>query len=363
MSRRTIGVGHVGVVPSSATDSRSGVDRNTGVPVLRIHFTAADVARVRVVPRTHLMWETVLSLHVLQHRDGSRVFDDWRRQVVTAVRREGLGDDLRSLCHLNPNTSYFPDFLTPTTLDDSPEQAIRRIGTTPADLVRTDLEQLLAATRSDGTLEHGWTDGTDTRDRLAALLLAYYRLALGPIEGQLHSAVAHDVASRSVDAGDLESFFGSFSPGLMRWRAPCLEVNAPDGDVHLDGRGLRLIPSSFAWLRACKPADARISPTIVYPVRRRGAVGSVTVREPDAPLRSLLGPARARVLAAASNGGTTTSIGRVLGMAPSSASEHLQALRGCSLVESRRRGRAVVHSTTPAAERLLAGNGPAPVPG
>jgi hypothetical protein len=53
----------------------------------------------------------------------------------------------------------------------------------------------------------------------------------------------------------------------VRWRAPVLEAAYPiDQDLHLDGRGLVLLPSFFCWRTPITVKDPRMTPVLVYPV-------------------------------------------------------------------------------------------------
>jgi DNA-binding transcriptional ArsR family regulator len=73
------------------------------------------------------------------------------------------------------------------------------------------------------------------------------------------------------------------------------------------------------------------------------------------PLADLLGRTRAAVLALAVGGRTTGELARELGISPATASEHTKTLRAAGLLVSERAGKAVMHSTTPLADRLIIG--------
>ncbi|MGC9544412.1 ArsR/SmtB family transcription factor [Streptomyces sp. UG1] len=103
-----------------------------------------------------------------------------------------------------------------------------------------------------------------------------------------------------------------------------LEADYPvDKDIHLDGRGLLLIPSYLA---------------------------------------RLLGHTRAAVLQALGGDCTTSELARRAGVSISSASEHAAVLRGAGLVSSTRQRNAVHHSLTPVGLALLDGS-PSHAPG
>src|ERR1700743_1909726 len=73
---------------------------------LRIHFSTEDIARPPGADEPDPLWEVLLSLHLMQNRDGAVVFDKWRQQAPTSR-------ELPRLLALPPPRGYSPDFLTP----------------------------------------------------------------------------------------------------------------------------------------------------------------------------------------------------------------------------------------------------------
>ncbi len=72
-------------------------------------------------------------------------------------------------------------------------------------------------------------------------------------------------------------------------------------------------------------------------------------------LRALLGPTRARTLAATAAGCTTTEIARWANVSTASASYHASILRNAGLIRTQRRGAAVRHTITALGAALLVG--------
>ena len=103
--------------------------------MLRIHFTEADLARVRLVTRPAPMWDTVLSIHQLQTRQGF-VFDVWRRHARQAAKSSKVRDAIRVLTTVNPRCLYFPDFLTPLPGEESVEGGVAEVVSTPQKRMR-----------------------------------------------------------------------------------------------------------------------------------------------------------------------------------------------------------------------------------
>lgn len=82
--------------------------------MLRIHFTDADLARVRVAARPDPLWEIFFSLLRFQSRRGRWSYADWHRTARAAVHGKGFAPAVRDvLLPLYPRGAYFPDFLTP----------------------------------------------------------------------------------------------------------------------------------------------------------------------------------------------------------------------------------------------------------
>jgi hypothetical protein len=70
-----------------------GVHQNT----LRVHFETEDFARTRVQHTPDPLWETLLSLHLLQGGFGQPVFGEWRSWVRQRLDRSALAADLTEL--------------------------------------------------------------------------------------------------------------------------------------------------------------------------------------------------------------------------------------------------------------------------
>lgn len=49
--------------------------------MLRIHFTAEDIARTTLAAEPDPLWEVLLSLHMLQVEDGPLAYGAWRQRM------------------------------------------------------------------------------------------------------------------------------------------------------------------------------------------------------------------------------------------------------------------------------------------
>ncbi|WP_354645200.1 hypothetical protein [Kitasatospora camelliae] len=142
--------------------------------MLRIHFTAADVARVTIArPTTPLASEAVLSVQVL--RDPPPPFRAWRRRVAPLLPPQS--SLLRSLI---PARGWIPDFLTPSRHALRGSGAFQEIRSTPRQRITEDL-----CRSAPGGNPPSWSrrlaDGDpEAMDDLVGALTSYYDLAIAP---------------------------------------------------------------------------------------------------------------------------------------------------------------------------------------
>ncbi|MEU3268502.1 ArsR/SmtB family transcription factor [Streptomyces bacillaris] len=267
--------------------------------MLRIHFTAQDLAYVRLARSPDPLWEIVCSLCRLQTDEGPIAFGPWRRAVAAQLRApggngEGTGGRravalaLRSLVPCGP---YIPDFLTPAvdggTIDL--RQGVDRVLSTPRSRLRRELtlltESARAGVRGPGAAVPGAPPPRPLRPfageplargdagalrALGGLLTAYDAGFVAPYRPWIDAAVASDVAwrSRELATGGVRALLETFRP-MARWSPPVLEVAYPvERDLHLAGRGLLLVPSYFCWRRPITLFDAALLPVLVYPVEK-----------------------------------------------------------------------------------------------
>ncbi|MEU4268245.1 winged helix-turn-helix domain-containing protein [Streptomyces sp. NPDC026092] len=324
--------------------------------MLRIHFTASDVAGVRMAARPDVLWETILSFHRLRDRRGPVVYGEWRSQT-----RPRLNGETRLLAALVPSRGYFPDFLTPPEGLQGLDEGLQAIRATPGDRLLTELA-LLGADRAGGrTVPHSLRalaeGGDEPFGRLLGALRSYHRAAIEPYWPQIRARVEADraVRGRALLDGGADELLASLPP-MFRWRAPVLEADYPVArDVHLDGRGLLLQPSYFCRGTPVVLRDPALPPVLVYPTTHCEAP---TVHEPGgSSLAKLVGNTRSAVLHAIGDGGTTSELARRAGVSLASASQHAGVLREAGLVATLRHGNAVLHTLTPLGAALLGGGG------
>jgi hypothetical protein len=159
-----------------------GVTGDVAMGVLRIHFTAEDVARTTVSDHPDPMWETVFTLHRLQTRQGRVEFSEWLTRAGRDLRSSRLGPMIQStLLPLARLGSYFPDFLTPRPGGEEIESAVDTVLATPTPRLGRELAELAGA----GHRLPAWTADLaagrgDARRRLGSALRRYFDVAVRP---------------------------------------------------------------------------------------------------------------------------------------------------------------------------------------
>jgi hypothetical protein len=326
--------------------------------VLRIHFSAGDLERTQVAERVDPLWEMVFSRLRLTEGDSGLLLQPWLRDVRRNGDRQVVRSGVRLLAVLSPLGPYFPDFLTPPEGADGLAAALDAIRATPRARLRTEFRQLAAVSPTPE-----WTrplaEGCDgALEELTDALARYHAAVIEPYSAVIDEAIETDRLHRSGAAGSVEGLLHGMWP-LMNWRPPVLEVQyAWDRDLHLNGRGLRLVPSYFCRRTPVAFADPGLPPTVVYPVHhdwtwQRQLTGG---RRQEGSLAALLGTTRSAVLAAVGAGATTTELAQRLGASPSAVSRHTAVLREAGLLTTEREGMSVLHQRTLLVSALLGRN-------
>lgn len=329
--------------------------------MLRVHFTAHDLARVRVAPGPDYLWEISNSIQTLQRQDGVREFGEWRRWA-----RPRLPDSSRLLAPLLPPRGDSPDFLTPTHGDRATLQAaVDTLVRTPRPRLHADLARVAAARRLPGWTRTLAGGDADTLRELGRAVRAYHGEALAPFWRRIHAHVDADraVRLRSLLDGGTEGLLEGLGP-RFRWRPPVLEADYPvDHQLHLDGRGLVLQPSFFCWPTPITLADGGLPPVLVYPIGHAADWTRAARHAPpdDGPLGPLLGHTRAAVLRATRTGASTVELARLLAVTHPAVSQHVKVLRAAGLVTTVRRAGRSLHVATAEGRALLRGGGHGPL--
>ena len=328
---------------------------------LRIHFTREDLARTYLADLPDPVWESVLSLHLLQARRALSVFGEWRRRAGRDLHRRRLVGQVRAeLFSVSPAFGYFPDFLTPPEGRLGLGPAAEAIIATPPARVDAELRNLTAP-RNRAYLAALAGRRPAARHRLTGTLRRYHAAAIAPYWPDITARARADrvLHARALHTHGIDGVLDALGPRI-RWRPPVLEVDYPmDRDLVLDGRGLVLLPSYFCWRYPVALADDALPPTLVYPMEHDPewlAPRAASPVDASGPTARLLGPTRAAILHATAAGATTGDLADRVGITPAGVSQHTTTLRDAGLITSHRRDRHTVHITTPLGNALLSGH-------
>ncbi|MFI6133313.1 hypothetical protein [Micromonospora sp. NPDC051141] len=338
---------------------------------MRIHFTVADVARVRMVTLGPLA-ELQLSLRKLQQPGSEILFMPWRTRAASGARL--LPPDLRDAARfLAPPSAPLVDLFTLVGAADSYAEGIDRLCQAPAGPLDREFALAPTAASARSPWITGFAHGDRTaRPRLTGALADYHALAIAPYWSRIRRLLDNERAARTavMVAQGLDAMLAGLAPTL-RWSPPVLEVSTSPrtwtpGDrtsaiteIHLRGRGVLLAPSLFTdaddlGLYTPWNDDPAL---LIYPVDLDAST-SMRLWQPaeqagDVALARLLGTTRAAALRVIADGCTTTGLARRLGITPGGASQHATVLREAGLVVSHRHRNTVRHALTSLGVELL----------
>lgn len=296
------------------------------------------------------MWETVLACQQLAQGARDKPFHGaWDRRV----RRSALlpRGALRMLHALAPPVSYFPDFLTPAEPVDDLTTGLELLRATPRRRLAHDIDRAgrrRALPDWAGNLAAG---DRDQLDELAQAMRLLHEALVAPDWTNVGADIERDRGLRTWAArtGGPNALLASLRPSLV-WDPPVLHADYPTAtDIHLNGRGLRLIPSYFCVDRPIALVDPQLPPTVVYGVSRSAEwVPKCVAANRTKSLIALLGRNRTRILAILTTmPATTGELATCLQLSPATVSEHATVLRNAGLVHSKRCGTNVLHLATP----------------
>ncbi len=317
--------------------------------MIRIHFSAGDLARVTFPAEPEPLWEATLAARALGDRAIPPVARRWRRQVAPLIR-----PSMRPLFKLISPAGQFPDFLTPEVSTPGLEPAVAMLMETPAADVRDVLEPYLPAEVEP--FMRGLLAGTaGSRRALGNAVREFHEQVLATSGMELERRYGADLAlrSRAVLQHGVDGLLSGLHPDLS-WEAPVLTsyglAPGPTFDIKLAGRGILLYPSSMT--AECLVLDVpHRRPVLVYPCADLPATDEI---DADA-LAELLGRTRAAVLRSLTATASTTQLARRTGISLASASDHTRVLRNAGLITTHRTAGTAHHSLTPTAHRLLTG--------
>jgi DNA-binding transcriptional ArsR family regulator len=324
--------------------------------VLTFHLDPDELARTRFA--CSVLHETIASLRAVADPSAHAMHLPWLREAVPRL----AGLDLALLRALVPAEGYVPDFVMPPPDSPMPDLTaeLNRVEATPADQVHEELREAFP----DGpppAVRPLADDPPAGLRLLRAQLTTYFAATLAHRWPGLRALLEADIAyrARRLAEGGTHALFADLHPGVRLRDGGRLELatryHAPTA---LDGRGLLLMPSVFAWPSIYAVTDPPWQPTLIYAAR-----GVATAWEPGPDpgpqaLARVLGRTRAQLLQALDAPRTGRALAQALHVTPSAVSQHVAALRDAGLVRTYRDGRHVMSRRTELADGLLAATTP-----
>jgi DNA-binding transcriptional ArsR family regulator len=327
--------------------------------MVELHLSTLDLTRTRFAYSP--LWETVMGYQAMLEPSRFAIHLPWLCEARELTRDLNL----EPLTLLSQTRGYMPDFMTPPPVTPLPEFAeeLRVLLATDLQTVRLEVSRAFE-NHSDlrdlpDAAQAFLNDPQASLERLAECLQTFWTLALEPHWPRLRAMLENDILirARSLALGGADELFRELNP-LIRYENGILSLDKSmcsnnDGSIHLNGRGLLLMPSAFVWPKLSTILDAPWQPTLAYAPR---GVANLWTNEPPTAGRSLellLGKGRAEVLLSLDPPSSTLEIAQRLKLVPSGVSEHLGVLRQAGLVESQRRGRFVYYRLSQTGLALL----------
>ncbi|MFI9254357.1 ArsR/SmtB family transcription factor [Streptomyces sp. NPDC053069] len=297
----------------------------------RIHFTAADIARTRLETTAGPLVEAAFASGLFGRPVGPP-YVRWSRQVAEQLPS---GSPLRSRGR---------------GVESDPEALLRLIERAEDRAARGAAHQMPLMAQMP---PHRDTTG----------LSAVWRVAVAPYWDRMLAYLEAECEARRrvVMGGGVELLLATLHPGT-KWRSQRLEIpGGPDEDVHLERRGIVLVPSVFLNHRPaqltgkhCERGEFVLA--FAAPPDARRAAGLW-----DAPddrtqsLGALVGQTRAAALRVLRTTCTTSQLADRLGISAAGASQHATVLRQTGLITTRRIRNTALHTVSPLGLALLDG--------
>ncbi|MCP2322555.1 DNA-binding transcriptional ArsR family regulator [Hamadaea flava] len=326
--------------------------------MLRIYFTSADIARVRLAPTADPLWELILSIHMLRGQPGDLLFTGWRRATASALRNAGLSPAMSLLSALTPTMGFFPDFLNPIVPGHKLEDGLERMRSTPVGVLRRDLRRMTVPQHAEPGVRDLAAGSPAALHSLTDTIRTFHQLAIAPHRRVVEAAVEHDrsIRIRTMAGGGVAAMLDGLRPMIEYSDGELRVPSHPDQEISLRGRGLLLVPAYFGIHHPMTMFEESADPVLVYPVERRFDLLPDTADDRRSGLAALIGQTRSVLLSAtADDGRSTTDLARRAGISVASASEQAAVLREAGLLTSRRDGNRMVHQVTTLGRALLRG--------
>ncbi|WP_127356110.1 ArsR/SmtB family transcription factor [Actinacidiphila soli] len=310
--------------------------------MIRIHFTAADLARVRFASRPAPLQELNAALGMMCGRHDTLLFGRWRRRLLHSLPVTVL--PLRDLVPAEEAPSFID------VISDSLKEGLDTVRASRPDWVRSEIERVYAKHTSPAPL---WLRDLHRGDAHAWQVLlraqhAAFETVLRPVWPLVQDLHQREFTRHALAVAEhgIGAALAALVPGT-RLHEDVWELEMPrEGDIKLRGRGVVLLPT-FHWTGHPLISDLPDRPVILtypagpgLPLPPAGAGGT------DDALAAVLGLTRLAILLLLAEEHTTSDLARRLGVSNATASAHATALRGAGLITTVRAGRAVLHQRT-----------------
>lgn len=273
-----------------------------------------------------------------------------RRLHDTAPYDTALGGLAELAMLVTSPRHYTPDFLSPPPTSPLAEldEQLDRLRATPLEVIGAELATCLSHPLPD-TL----ADPATARDTLAGQMATAWQRLLAPSWLHLRDLLDADVLTRAhrLARSGTRAVFDELHP-RVRWADNRLQVHGYATDrLNLSGDGLLLVPSVFTWPDVQVMMRPPWQPALIYPAR--GIAALWQPRSADTALTGAFGRTRGALLAELTEPATTAALARRHGMAASTISAHLTALRDAGLLNSHRDGRHTYYELSATGYTLL----------
>ncbi|GGT53750.1 transcriptional regulator [Streptomyces purpureus] len=336
-----------------------------GADVLRIHFTAEDLVRVRVADSVGVMAETYGCAVLARQNRGALPFRGWQNAVPGGI--DAASGPLRALAGAGGPRL---DLHTLAGGSTSVEQGADTLMSASRAQLRGELEDLTFLSAPSAVWVRSLADGdTAAKQHLVDALTACHRAAVAPHARRIRAhldGVRAGYARAMLEGGVQRLMEAVCAPPESCWSPPVLTIRSPrNADVHLAGRGLVVAPTVFLWRRPIlywNPLDEAAAPVLSVPTVRDPVTGAALWADEAAgdhtSLVALVGRTRAAALTIVTDGAcSTTELARHLDVSAAAASQHTGVLRNSGLITTRRHGPSVLHTITELGAELLTTTG------
>lgn len=300
--------------------------------------------------------ETFACLRLLHVGTGAHPGEqDWLRTHLPGYRAHLAADPVAEpLVRAALGRSWIADFFCPTScVGEDFEQTVARVRATGADQARDNLRVSLRGPLP-AVLERD-----DLPERATALLTYVWEHTVRPYWERRRRILEADMVARiaRVNQGGWAAVLDSLKPGLTRWLGESrFQVNHnayPPREIAAEAELLFMpVTPKTSWVSW----EGRERYAVIYPCL--GVLADDHERRPaPAGLRTLIGTARAGLLALLATPMSTTQLVAVTGQGLGSVGRHLRVLLDAGLVERRRAGRSVLYVRTAAGEVLMEASG------